>query len=774
MNLRTLPLLFALGLLSIALPVGSQPHPRSEAAQPGDEKDTDHRATIDDLGLTPEGIKRLREQKFLITTREFGQAFQPYANPHIRRAGAAKDDENADRYLPMFVTADSVLNAYHVLFEESVARLERRNALSLQADLARIWRKLPEAGHKDDPATGAAREWAQVIVGTAIRLSGGTCPGVPDPVAQTIEQNVKLAMAAKETRMPAGADPADDDPSGYHGVDFTRLKPRGFYAGDGVLEGYFRAVAWLQEVSFRLGKDREVIAAILIAPLLSDNLVTVSNNFDRLVGPPARPQLVRPGVRQAEPLTERVDGVRMAQLRLQLDELIREQPKRRAMPQREAQVLPRISILSPREVPEAELFRRTSAGPRLFPSGLDLLVALGSGHATRLMDDEKDGAAREAAFELSPLIRGSPEFGEPTDLDCLYLRYLYTIASLLEPAEPDAPDFLKSELWELKQCQTALAGWAQLRHTWVLQAEETVGLFSGSAGMPGFVEPVPTFWKRLGKLVSASQQLLQKNRALDADPNRTLLKADLQGSLGLIESAALVARGESGWKGLDPVQRQRLVTLVWSFARAESRQLPEEIDDRYLASQTPGLIRWLKSQVEAIDAGQAPDENLAERHDNKLDVIREGWTTLEIICERLETLSHRQLRKLPLAREDAEFLEAVGPLLGAVCFHNSSAAAYPRDDAPRIADIHTVAGLADRPVMHVGIGRPRELLVLYPWGGKEVLCRGAVLPYYEIRENDRLTDDRWRALLDRDSKPSMPAWTADLYRDGRVPEDRLK
>ena len=48
----------------------------------------------------------------------------------------------------------------------------------------------------------------------------------------------------------------------------------------------------------------------------------------------------------------------------------------------------------------------------------------------------------------------------------------------------------------------------------------------------------------------------------------------------------------------------------------------------------------------------------------------------------------------------------------------------------------------------VGIGRARALYVLYPWKGKPILCRGAVMSYYEYPSNRRLTDLEWKGVLD--------------------------
>jgi len=83
--------------------------------------------------------------------------------------------------------------------------------------------------------------------------------------------------------------------------------------------------------------------------------------------------------------------------------------------------------------------------------------------------------------------------------------------------------------------------------------------------------------------------------------------------------------------------------------------------------------------------------------------------------------------------------------------------------------------------LHVGIGRPVALYVLYPWNGGTVLCRGAVLPYHEFVSQTRLTDGEWRALLDSDKRPTAPEWlgfirshtgeTKPVSGDGETPEE---
>jgi hypothetical protein len=71
------------------------------------------------VGLGDGDIKRLDANRILITNKTYKQVLVPYLTSS----------------LPLFVTSDSLLNAYHVLYEESVRRMEQANARRLPAIL---------------------------------------------------------------------------------------------------------------------------------------------------------------------------------------------------------------------------------------------------------------------------------------------------------------------------------------------------------------------------------------------------------------------------------------------------------------------------------------------------------------------------------------------------------------------------------------------------------------------------------------------------------------
>jgi hypothetical protein len=116
---------------------------------------------------------------------------------------------------------------------------------------------------------------------------------------------------------------------------------------------------------------------------------------------------------------------------------------------------------------------------------------------------------------------------------------------------------------------------------------------------------------------------------------------------------------------------------------------------------------------------------------------------------------------VPFTEAEAEFLRSgYGEALAKLMFYDGNSYMDSRDDAPRIIDV------ASNPqkgrYLKVGIGRPHALYVLYPTKNGEILCRGAVLPYYEFAHPQRLTDAEWKTLLDSKDKPAPPVWVQSL------------
>src|SRR5438270_897339 len=130
---------------------------RPSAAGPEDDSKVQWRDVVERMKWPAVDVEKLGKNKVLVNHESYKQVFEPYFGVT----------------LPVFVTSDSLLNAYHVLYEESVLRLERAQAAKLPGLLRPVWIRLDgiDKGVTGDAVLAKnARQRAQVVIGTAMRL----------------------------------------------------------------------------------------------------------------------------------------------------------------------------------------------------------------------------------------------------------------------------------------------------------------------------------------------------------------------------------------------------------------------------------------------------------------------------------------------------------------------------------------------------------------------------------------------------------------------------
>jgi len=708
------------------------------AAQDAD--DTDWRAVARGVGLSEADIHQLDTNRILITNKAYKQIYEAYPN------GAG----------PSFITSDSLLNAYHVLYEESILKLEQAGAQRLPEILRFILANLDTASaeFENQAELMAARQRAIIVLGTALKLLDDDFALAGEPLMVTVKEEVAKIVAAQITMKPEWLGPPEPD---FLAVDYTRFKVRGFYTKSEMLTRYFRAVAWLQSIPFRISHDDELLTILLLGRCLAperfggdlDTCEAYRNFF--------RTYTEFLGAGDDWDLVTATDAVAAGpefDLDVKRAELIAQAEQeggpeindqlRFAPDDPNAAAEPNFRIVSAYRLPESVLFQRTTDirqfRARPFPKGLEVCIALGSAFArARIQDAEKDKLLATIDANLG-LFTGTS----------LYFDYLNMVATLLDVAEPNAPPFMATDPWQAKSCGTALAGWAQLRHTWVLQAKlnvSTLGSVLIRPLPPGFVEPEPEFFARMARLAARTRKLLAR--------------ADAFGSnyLGLVETltdcAELLDRCDTRKEFWQTVRARtdsgmfRLGTAVMALTRLSSDDLTED-------NWTATMAGRLRRMAQDLSAGNLDRKamGMVWLYDSDVEQL---WSKLEAMSRRLESIARKQLAGTDIDREDVRFIKDYGASLAAIMLYGgNSAAQYPEDDAPRIADVYSNAEL--RTNLHVGIGRARALYVLYPWDGDVVLCRGAVMPYYEFTDPGRLTDDEWKARLDSEARPKVPAW----------------
>ena len=537
--------------------------------------------------------------------------------------------------LPVFVTADAVLNAFHVLLEQSLVGVEHAHTRRLKTVVHGL-----RDGLDRPPVTIAGRpeltkiavRRARLVLGVALALMGDP-PRVLVGERALVAQEVERVKAARAVFKPSWLGPPD---AGFLAIDYSRFRPRGFHAGDPVLERAFRAREWLQSLPLRPDRDEELLMFAILHEIGQDNVSYGSSPTDSagLLGPEDDVAVLSFN-----------DGTH-ADGSSDLDYLRRRYTRERALAPISDQIrlgTPErtLRILSTSRIPDSSVFARDPSRQTL-PSGLEMAAALGSEVAAK----EIEGGA--------PLLGSLRDPGALKNLGH-YGAYLQTMAALLDPPDPDAPAVFGSKSWQAKSCGTVLAGWAQMRHALLSHVRESFGV-GGIGIMPsGFVEPNPLFFSRLATLAETLQSSLEWAGAFGVEPSQ--LTAELRQHVNWLE--AVMRR-----------QDDRLTLMGVADLTESLRNAGERVPDRRPAILLAQARRFLARPHNAAD----------------LDAERSGlgnlWYRLALVSRRLEALAHAQLRGRTPSDSDELFLKQIGEELAHSMLYVSNSYEVPRDEAP--------------------------------------------------------------------------------------------
>jgi hypothetical protein len=156
-----------------------------------------------------------------------------------------------------------------------------------------------------------------------------------------------------------------------------------------------------------------------------------------------------------------------------------------------------------------------------------------------------------------------------------------------------------------------------------------------------------------------------------------------------------------------------------------------------------------------------------------------GLEKLEELSLALKTMSEKELSGEPLTDDEYDRIRFYGGSLeelvmaAADTSEGDQNARKYMDEEPQaavIADVATDPGALPEPVvLEEGVGRISEIHVVVPMfdkDGKSFLqvAKGGVFSYYEFPwpASDRLTDEKWRGMLDSGQAPPLPEWTSNF------------
>lgn len=122
---------------------------------------------------------------------------------------------------------------------------------------------------------------------------------------------------------------------------------------------------------------------------------------------------------------------------------------------------------------------------------------------------------------------------------------------------------------------------------------------------------------------------------------------------------------------------------------------------------------------------------------------REHYEKLEGILKQLKVMAEKELANKKFNKKENMLLDDIHDDLKYLALNESN---IPWANEPMSIVVRAVRERLNKIGLHVGIGRPFEITVLAPWGGKIYACRGAVYSYYEFTRplTEPINDVEWK------------------------------
>lgn len=621
--------------------------------------------------------------------------------------------------LPVFVTTDSMLHLFHVVFDCSLRMIEDKAFYPMIREVTQYAFNKSMNDYNSIPHDNTVKYWAirnaTVYFAVAMSLISGANAAVPSELRTDLTFYLDKINAKEFVLAGSWITPNDTVTIQY---DFTQFTVRGHYLGVPRLEQYFRTLMWYGNLPIFVPRNDETYfwgvshiddpSSVYMrdifkqSPSYFDEWMTVYNVTNVLVGESdsINPLFLETALHKVfGDKSQYLDSVAtsggLAGLRAELGKPEYEQKiLGQALLQYADVPLSRYPIvfqfMGQRYVPDSYMFQMlcwdktgrssTSGQRRLMPKGLDVFAVLGSQRAYELLTP--DFAYANYTKNLAALTSQFNNLTEEEWTQSSYTAWVHSLQSLTS-VQYDAsyPDFMRDLAWRDEKLNTALGSWAQLRHDTLLYAKQTYIPGYICSYPEAFVEPNPTFYSRM-------QQLCQ--RTIDA-----------------------------------------------------MNILP----------------------------GSSVDQ-----------AITSSLTTLKDATQKFQAISTKELMRQPLTTAEIDFVKQIVwsvngcGLQPTGWYYNTITDIAMRANYTALLDVPVIADVATFPpgdiedppqILHVGVGYVNALIVLYPMNnGTLVAAVGPVFSYYEfpLIGTKRLNDNEWKTMLTLSNHTSyLPAEMKDVY-----------
>ncbi len=471
--------------------------------------------------------------------------------------------------LPVLITTDSLLNAYHGLFDTLLQRAEEGALFDQVVQMSK------------ELYTAAADQWAVATdpeVKLDLRLNMAYFAVASALLEPDASRPVELEdqVTAEVALIDAASGPAESSILGYT-EDYSQYKPRGHYTRSERLQRYFKAMMWYGHTGFFINSrqpdvtEEEAASLTRRAVLIASSLTGPAKEAWTAVYEPTSFMVGRAddltleyvqqvivqvfGAAQPQP-DDLADVTKMAAVREALNELPAPKIQSAAVPDMAGDAAGTsreenqrsFRVMGQRYIPDSYALQQlvwdhvgTADNKRTMPMGLDVMSALGSSLAYQLQTEAY--AQQQYANWDEQLLELKQEFTQRVPEiwpENLYTGWLESLQQVMAVPDQKAPAFMRSRPWGLKSLNAALGSWTELRHDTILYAKQSVAA-EGEGGeepaSPGYVEPYPDFYDKIAELAASLKEGLATYQLLDTDSGDKLDRM-----ISLSKSLATIAR----------------------------------------------------------------------------------------------------------------------------------------------------------------------------------------------------------------------------------------
>jgi hypothetical protein len=531
----------------------------------------------------------LSENGFVVTPAQYAEFFNLYQSAHGQER-------------PLFITTDSVLHVYHLLFDKVLRTAEEEYFFGDLVTLTRGMLWASQAQYEALKGTSleeiARRNVAYFAV--AGRLLDPEVE-IPELVRQEVESELAL-IEVHEGFAESAIFP------GYQ-EDYSQYVPRGHYTRNETRQRYFKTMMWYGRFNFRLREPEETLSALLMAQALSRVEMEgepASVVWERIYEPTvffvgATDDL---NIYDYQRLIEAVYGsigddpsvFADEELLNAFIEAARELPPPQINSmwvwvwEDRGEATQGFRFMGQRFVIDAYIFQQliySKVDGRFLPKGLDIFAAMGSEEAYGLLEEMGETQYPNYVEQMEKVREEIAALEMDSWTQNLYWSWLYTFQPIIAVKGEAYPAFMRARAWAHKDLQTALGSWMELKHDTILYAKQAYAEVAAMPPQPpelkGYVEPNPEAYARLAALTRMTIDGLGE-RGLLSEQDRD----SLEGLERLLLSLKAMAEKELAGTALTEDEYNFINsygdTLEWlTIAAADKGEMGASVDEEEAA-----------------------------------------------------------------------------------------------------------------------------------------------------------------------------------------------